>query len=409
MEWEYLGEGGINTAYINKTRTEVFKRQHRSTSTDLPERSVQLWNLINDHIQPPARIQTIDGLGAGWVCPFIEGEAATDEEIQHAVIDIFNKTGRIVVDAMLEGNFIKTPSGQVVCVDVGAAFQLEPKDNGLYLNELRRQSSELSLATWKDVSSYGGDDNLYGDEVLAEAFPRTISTIKALLYIKQHRPDIINTNFLRSDDKLRKLLSDANSEEIYMAFQAKFLEARRHSMKMAPVIERMQADSSASLASIMAMLVDAPAQPAIKIQSLKKTVALQALDSRTLIKTPSERLKALGAKKTLTLSEVKMYSILLLDRYVKSRGTVNSRGQFVMGRYSRKMRRCRKVSYKVQKSKTMAEQINRANDFGEVSAVFTTALRDNRLTQACLWSKFKHTMLDAQKVIATQAVMTHRL
>jgi hypothetical protein len=91
--------------------------------TDLPERSVRLWNEINPDLEPEATLISTE-MGDGWACPFIKGVQASDHEMSVALIDIFNRTGRIVVDATAPENFIKTPSGKVVCIDIGMALQI---------------------------------------------------------------------------------------------------------------------------------------------------------------------------------------------------------------------------------------------------------------------------------------------
>jgi len=121
QNWSLLGEGAYNIAYINPQGTLVLKIQKdKPYDTDLPERSVRLWNEINPHCTPEAYVVNTK-YGMAWVCPFIKGRQATDDEMSNAIIDIYNNTGRIVVDATAKNNFITTHKGKVVCIDIGMA------------------------------------------------------------------------------------------------------------------------------------------------------------------------------------------------------------------------------------------------------------------------------------------------
>ncbi len=100
-QWNYLGHGTYNIAYIDRAKKVVFKVQRDLLDkTDAPERSVRLWNLLNSDLRPKASIYTDSELGKGWICPFIEGKPATDEEIHTELIAIYNKHGRIVLDSV---------------------------------------------------------------------------------------------------------------------------------------------------------------------------------------------------------------------------------------------------------------------------------------------------------------------
>lgn len=205
--WNLLGKGSFNKAYLSDDGQEVLKIQKSNAliaEADTPERSVRLWNLINPNVQPPARLETDAALGAGWVCPYIEGVQASDEDMVSALIDIFNRTGRIVVDAPAPDNFIKRSDGLVVCIDVGLAVRLErcaEEQNSQFL-----QTSQTSLTTWGiikerfDTAFFKTWDTTY---------TQTINTIKALLFIKDARPDIYDASFLKNDPNLISQLAKA--------------------------------------------------------------------------------------------------------------------------------------------------------------------------------------------------------
>ncbi len=199
-EWEFLGKGSYNKAYVNQTKTEVLKIQLDSSETDNPERSVRLWNAINsDKGLPPARI---DEQRKGWICPFVSGKQANDVEMRKALIDIFNKTGRIVVDAISPKNFLKTDKGSIICVDIGLAVQLERNEEQKFI---QRRKSITSLNAWDN------DRDLYIPYFRDNyrTTPQTIDTIKALLFIKENHPQSYDVSFLKNNLSLTQLLSNA--------------------------------------------------------------------------------------------------------------------------------------------------------------------------------------------------------
>jgi hypothetical protein len=221
MDWFELAAGSFNTVYINAERTEIFKVQHSDGDiSDAPERSVRLWNLINSEVYPdrPAKIHTVHmgggELKTGWICPYIEGVQANDDEISATLLSIFNQTGRIIVDATAPKNFLRTPSGQIICVDIGLAIELERREeasrslehmsDGKPPRALTRKRSETSLSVWDEYKNTYNDCFFVSD--LARIYPKTTSIIKALLYIKMQRPDIFNVDCLIGRPDLIALL-----------------------------------------------------------------------------------------------------------------------------------------------------------------------------------------------------------
>ena len=204
--WYFLGEGSYNKAFRSDDGKEVLKIPKMGHATDTPERSVRLWNEINPHIFPPARLVTVDG-HQGWVCPYIEGVQSTDEEISAALIKIFNNSGRIVVDAISKENFITTPEGQVVCVDIGLALQIDARESDRFNT---RQQSITSLEFWKNEHH----KYLPLFDKYSTRYQKTIATIKALLFIKSNRPDIDNVNFLTEHPKLASGLATAYVQQM---------------------------------------------------------------------------------------------------------------------------------------------------------------------------------------------------
>src|SRR5579862_5463842 len=190
-EWKLLGQGSFNTVYKSSDNKLVFKVQHKHGSTDTPYRSVRLWNQINPHLFPLAEIKCYPGFGIGWVCPFVEGRQATDAEMCKKLIDIFNNTaGRIVVDAISKNNFVTTPQGETVCIDIAMAVKTEEREDDYFDSALRRKSV-VSLETWADLQK----EYVPWFDKYSSLYPDTVKTIKALLYIKSTRPDIYDADF----------------------------------------------------------------------------------------------------------------------------------------------------------------------------------------------------------------------
>ncbi|WP_133129528.1 hypothetical protein [Legionella yabuuchiae] len=214
--WQYLGRGTYNIAYVSDDGRSVLKIQRNRSETDTPERSVRLWNAINPNLPPPARtVSTKDGFG--WVCPYVRGVQASDSEMSGALIDIYNRTGRIVVDATAPKNFVKTPppDSQVLCVDVGMALQMERREEDFFTEKIRRRSV-ISLNAWRGLN--GAYTPFFRG--CSRTHPKTVEMVKALIFIKNNRPDIFNVNFLKiHPDLVIKLAGAYEHQNIHEALR----------------------------------------------------------------------------------------------------------------------------------------------------------------------------------------------
>lgn len=232
---EFLAEGRYNLAFADIECTTIYKIQKdKDYKMDDPERSVRLWNLINfDYDGPKAELVTIvakdddlilgiikDGVVIGeevilekgesitcWSCPYVKGVRPNDNETSDTLIDVYNRFGRIITDAMSH-NLIKTPTGKIVCIDVGMALDQEikkekvikladdSKEDQEEQNGLKRSYSDISTDAWNTHKAG------YTDYFLENSYqqPISVQTIKALLYIRQYRPDISNVDFLKKKD-----------------------------------------------------------------------------------------------------------------------------------------------------------------------------------------------------------------
>lgn len=214
MEWEYLTVGSSHAVFCDKEKKLVFKvliDNNERLPYEGAERSVRIWNEINQNIDPPAREATNQSLpeeyalhnpADGWIIPYIEGRQATDEEIKALVLDVYNTTGRILVDATTMGNCLTLANHRCVCVDIDLALKLDKQEDEVLSNPLPKTSFS-SLETWNSfqqkIPEYHG---------LAEKerlFPSACKLIKALIFIKSIRPDIDNANFLNGSTELNLL------------------------------------------------------------------------------------------------------------------------------------------------------------------------------------------------------------
>lgn len=223
-QWRLLGRGAYNTCYINRSEDLVLKVMHDAhDETDTPERSVRLWNLINAEVSPKAALFS-SPLGAGWICPYIKGRQSTDDEIFHALISIFNRTGRVVIDAAADSNFLSNEEGQCICVDIGMALALTHDEDAQGDGDgVHRTKSRVSLETWADYQiKFISQAQFQGKH-----FPQTIMLIKSLLFIKAYYPDLSRATFLSANQSLLPLLADAYDNQLSCQFDQQII---RHAL-----------------------------------------------------------------------------------------------------------------------------------------------------------------------------------
>ncbi len=205
LSYQFFSNGNHNVAYQSVDKRWVFKSLIDPVldTTDSPERSVRLWNLINPRF--PARVVYAGEKAIGWVAPFILGTKPANSEIVKKLFEIYEKTGRIVVDAFVTANFIKMADESVVCIDLDVALQLEKR--------LRRQSSQESLDFWYNNENFQTYYCAFADTV--NELPGLISVVnatKALLYLQVHRPDFRYVSALCSNVQLINRLAAGYDE-----------------------------------------------------------------------------------------------------------------------------------------------------------------------------------------------------
>lgn len=304
IKWSFLGGGSYNEVYINKERTLVLKIQKNNAKTDDPERSVRLWNEINPNCKPKAYV-VITAFGKAWVCPFIKGRQATDDEMSEAIIDIYNNTGRIVVDATAKNNFITTPEGKVLCIDIGMALELEKKEERSFSGIIRRNSI-VSLKCWRDLQH--DFDPFFED--CQEQNPKSVNTVKALLCIKNNRPDIFDINFLKTKRSLIYKLAEEYDIQ-------------------------------------------------------KNTGSNECSDSNNSVK------KMLNDIRSLTFKNSKQSCVVELNRYIASRGSIKDTGDFSPSVITRFFRKHALTEQKVKAALGLMTKIKQSDSAEEINKALT--------------------------------------
>jgi hypothetical protein len=325
--WKVLGAGSYNTAYVSDDGKSVLKIQKGDAATDTPERSVRLWNSINPHIPPPARLENTD-TGVGWVCPFIKGVQASDKEMSGALIDIYNNTGRIIVDATAPKNFVKTPppDSQVLCVDVGMALQMERREESLFTESIRRKSV-VSLDTWRSLS--GAYEPFF--KQCQVTHPETVQTVKALVFIKNNRPDIFDVSFLKANPDLIKKLANAYDRQDPKG-------ALAHLDKVTPE----------------GVIVNEQTKPPVKGKTPEE------------IRIGKEILKE---QRPINLENIKESCKVELQRYIDSRGSINKvTNTFEPSFMTRWFRNENLTRVKVEAVRDLMSKIDTASSLDEISA-----------------------------------------
>ncbi|KTC71686.1 hypothetical protein Lbir_1541 [Legionella birminghamensis] len=346
MGWKKLGEGAFNTVYVNDDKTTVLKIAKDCSATDKPERSVRIWNEINAHIKPSATV--VDSpLGKGWCCPYIEGKQASDKEISQSVIDIFNRTGRIVIDAVTQKNILKTKDGELVCIDIGLAVQLEQREEVIVNKKLRRRSL-VSQSYWHTYQA-PHDSWFY---IASFTRPQGVDTVKALLFIKANRPDMFDVSFLKDKPNLLKTLAAA-------------YDAQRVSFK-APGL-------------LAAEIVDHRAHKAIHPLNPLPPFKLNAKDK--LADAVKKGNKVLLDEREINLDNLKESCLRELTRYFYSRGSLK-KGEFQASLATRLFRNHALTATKAEYTKVLMDKINHAVTLDEIKQIINKSLSNGLLTMS---------------------------
>ncbi len=245
--WRFLASGSYNDVFFHEQTNRVLKIAKEpplgkmALQTDAAERSVRLWNEINsakgENIAEIEKFTTNYFNVEAWTAPYIEGDEPFPHEIAETILDIFNKTGRIIVDGASRENFIKTPEGKIYCIDIGLALALEyteefiadkrklspleekistpSEEKELEKPRKKRKTSITSIQAWEMLEDKY-NTIIFQNHASFIGFNLTVNTIKALLFIRKYRPDIDNANFLKENDfALVDVLSQAYDAQYF--------------------------------------------------------------------------------------------------------------------------------------------------------------------------------------------------
>lgn len=334
--WRLIGEGSYNQAYLSPDGNEVLKVQKKFENgslmqLDSPMRSVCLWNTLNPAF--PARV--VETPAKGWICPFIKGKQASDLEMSQALITIFNNTGRVIMDAPSEKNFLKTQDGKVVCIDIGMALQIDKAEERFFdEGRLKRSKSITSLVAWRQLqgqyASFFNDHN--------KSSPRTVNMIKALLFIKSNRPDIFNVNFLTKSTTLIDILAKA-----YDSRSAEESPVKHKAIEQLEAANKAQADNAKKLEA------------------------------------ENQAKELLIAEVAPTMKHIKESCIKSLERYIQSRGSMNQEGVFSPSWTTKIFRERKKTNAKVMLILSLIKMIENAATLDSIDETIRKEMKTNDL------------------------------
>ncbi|RUR05836.1 hypothetical protein [Legionella sp. km772] len=234
-EFKFLGQGSYNVAYlvIEQTtgrRLGVFKfpitpmptdpaideQLYLDASLDTVERSIKIWNEINPSMPARKFSGRINGRTYnGWLSPFIVGRQAYDVEIVSILIDIYKRTGRVIVDAVGARNVLTQIDGSPICIDIGFALKLDAVYGPLPRIRDRKRHGDrpdfAGVAQWRTLQ-LSNFEHYYDDYKALRPF--SINVIKALLFLNRHKPNLRTVDFL-FHQYIAEKLSEAYVQELF--------------------------------------------------------------------------------------------------------------------------------------------------------------------------------------------------
>ncbi|MCX7120887.1 MAG: hypothetical protein NTZ67_03815 [Gammaproteobacteria bacterium] len=231
--WKFHAHGNYNAIYVhfdpNDTNPSaepilVFAQCLDPLElTDSADRKAAVWNdvfreeiIINEKFKASV-------YEAGCILPYIAYQKDHNKEcvlpetylLCNAILDMFEKTGRIVLDAIAPGNFVtRLSDGKVICIDAGFAlrFDVSKKNNRekiLFVDEKAThqitgfenddafEKSVTSLSVWpKKASLYIDYFNQYNQKI-GTPYYFIITFIKALIVLATLNLELKTTDVLR--------------------------------------------------------------------------------------------------------------------------------------------------------------------------------------------------------------------
>lgn len=125
-------------------------------------RAVRKWNDLN----PGLTAYPIDG---GWIAPYLGSTPASDEQIAEKLIEIYQRTRNILLDACGSMNFL-VYEHETICVDVDQSMRRGSIASDNYLNQIGLYQH---IKYWADYS-------------VNHKKPHTVNVIQTLLYLEQN-------------------------------------------------------------------------------------------------------------------------------------------------------------------------------------------------------------------------------
>jgi hypothetical protein len=288
----FLGEGANNQAYTDHTKKLVLKiKKSRAGIADTPERSVALWNEINAHLKPSAALISDSPYGRGWTCPYIEGKQASDEEISSALLSIYARTSRIVIDGPQDNNFKKTIDGTIVCVDIGAAYLLEKRPE--------RRKSIVSLQVWDETRR--GVLGFLNEKYSIRQ--KSVNTVKALFYLQNNHCDFTDVNSLQNNHEYIQKLSESYDKQQHKRVVLE-LEKTNEVKSVLSLMRDLRATDKRNFSIIQDAITELKKEPAVSpscVEKLKQTmIKLYDIDAINLdIKSADETLEKIKIESAL--------------------------------------------------------------------------------------------------------------
>lgn len=367
MVWWLLGEGAYNKAYVNDDSTLVFKIQKKKNDTtdtyDTPERSIRLMTELYPDMPLGAQLHEDPQLGKGWTFPFIHGRPAKDLEMVKVIIDIFNRTGRIMLDGCINRNFITTYSNhptypnKIFCIDVGMTVRLQAEEEIMVSGKSRRKSqTSHNIQRNEEIG-------LYYKSWSHSTTKDLIAThlIQALLLIREHRPSIVDVSFLKDNSAFIKKLGFLYQKNLELTI--------------------LKANKELS-----------PEEQALALLEFKKLpertdAALRELDA--MIAEAEARTRA--AKETCRN---------LLHAYIKTRGIIDEKTHTFKPSFTTYWFRNRSLTlFKIQKTKDIISAIDNANSDEAIKTILQQAKSDKKAVQSFFHSGLDSTLSRCEQLL----------
>ena len=109
--------------------------------------------------------------------PLYQADNRLIQKIAAKLIDIYQRTGRVIADATAQKNFLTTLSGEVVCVDIGMALQLDLQQRVVFSEAPKRErrGSLASQNAWDRLKEYYHETFF---RHYSQYFPETTKTVQ---------------------------------------------------------------------------------------------------------------------------------------------------------------------------------------------------------------------------------------